>query len=402
MNIITPNNLSKKKNNKQKELAMLIDLTFFESNEVYGLLAETGTYEAFGIYTAIFVSLRRLENRRLKKSDLKAFAFRLHIDLALLEKTLVQLVNNGLLAFEDDQYYSPYLDRVLAQYLELSQKCSEGGKKGAEIKASKRALSEGQAPLKPPMSPLDSRLEPPFKGSNLIQSNLKQSNTIESKKIESKIEISAKELNASLAPESDLTYELSEKAKKFASKLKIDLAPKSAPEPEKPTMTEDLEPSENERNHSEKPDEIEKTTETIAPPVENGLMAKFGSFELPEDLQKFSKAVEAELDVPDGSKKWEISSQFILAGRRPVKKYLDIWFSPIELAQVAAEYERNGVLKEMKTALRLVQTRLDDLKAQNKNHEFRAFTGWMLGFVLNDLLDKKIKKNILDKQEARK
>lgn len=402
MHNITPKNFSKKNNNyKQKELAVMIEISVLEDPRFFLLLEKFGI-EGVGIYFTLILQMRRLDDFGLSKIDIAGIAIKFRVD----KNKILQLLDYasspdvGLFRFEQDRYFSLYLCEKMEDYQGICEKNKENGSKGGRAKA-ERESSERLATASNRLATASECLasaKRPVSDPNLIQSNLIQSNLTESKNLDQDLDT-----NTPLAPESiEPPYELSEKAKKFASKLKIDLEPKKSEDVPKPTITEDVTQGENEQNQGKQPDEIKKTTESIDPPKENALMAKFGSFDLPEDLEKYMGQVDSQLCVADGTQLWEMSSQFMLAGRRPLKAYPEIFLTPFEMAQILKEYEKRKIKSEIKTAGRMVYSKILDMKAKGENTEFKSYATWFLGWVMTDLLDKKIKTNILEKQEQRK
>lgn len=117
-----------------------------------------------------------------------------------------------------------------------------------------------------------------------------------------------------------------------------------------------------------------------------------------DHLEKFMITVEQRLEQP-GGKNWELDSQFISAGRRPMRDYPDIWLTPIELAEILFQYEEAGIADRMREANQLVQARLSTMKAEGKNVKFKSAASWYMGFIKREVLENKLKSNSLKKQK---
>lgn len=92
------------------------------------------------------------------------------------------------------------------------------------------------------------------------------------------------------------------------------------------------------------------------------------------------------LDTPDGSKRWERSSEFIGAGRRPLKKYPKIFITEFELARVFRQYLDLGLPQERwPDAFQAVQSKLDTPRPNTG--PICAFN-WLTSFTVIDLMRK--------------
>ena len=82
------------------------------------------------------------------------------------------------------------------------------------------------------------------------------------------------------------------------------------------------------------------------------------------------------------------SNLFLCAGRRPMRKYPDLWLTSGELKQVFDTYEKSGVPRsEFKRGFIACAARLATHKAAGKPlTSVSAFT-WLTGFILQEVLD---------------
>lgn len=141
--------------------------------------------------------------------------------------------------------------------------------------------------------------------------------------------------------------------------------------------------------------EKEKPKPKESPPI---LQA---SADPPED-DPFLAEARKKLEEPDGTKPWERSTVFINTGRRPLKSYPDLWFTPVELAEVVKKYDESGIpIVRFKEALTVAQGRVTTMKAKGESPERISAVNWLLGFIRNDMLELINKETRLKKTEGR-
>lgn len=113
-----------------------------------------------------------------------------------------------------------------------------------------------------------------------------------------------------------------------------------------------------------------------------------------DPLTPFMGAAQKVLDIPDPEKpkSWESSNAWVLAGRRPLKKYPDIFLSAPELAEVYRQYSEAGLEpKDAREAFQSVQGRLMNMKAEGKSTERAAVFNWLIGWAKQEILENRIK-----------
>lgn len=104
-----------------------------------------------------------------------------------------------------------------------------------------------------------------------------------------------------------------------------------------------------------------------------------------EDINKHLKDAFAD---PTGEHDWEKSNAFLMAGRRPLKKYSLIMLSSQELIVMLEEIKKHGL--SPKEVLIPLQQRIEQKRVEGKNP--MTISGYQyFGYVLNEVLEKEIK-----------
>lgn len=103
------------------------------------------------------------------------------------------------------------------------------------------------------------------------------------------------------------------------------------------------------------------------------------------------------LESPEG-KQWVNSSQYMNAGRRPMRDYPEIWLSPVELADVIREWQNSNIPPEKwRKGFKSVQARLRTHAVNGKPPERVSVYNWLTGFGRNDLIEETIKDKRLER-----
>lgn len=97
------------------------------------------------------------------------------------------------------------------------------------------------------------------------------------------------------------------------------------------------------------------------------------------------------------------SNQFIIGGRRPLKKYPNIWLTPSGLADVFEQYEAAGIPidgdKKYLPAFKSVNERIEQYRIQGKPLEGVSAHIWLTSWALRDLQQTIISANRLSTSE---
>lgn len=108
--------------------------------------------------------------------------------------------------------------------------------------------------------------------------------------------------------------------------------------------------------------------------------------EIPPD-DELLKIAYSHLEKPEGQH-WTRTNAFIGIGRRPMKKYPEIFISPTELKRVFETYESSGLPKsKWKNAFLLAESRIKTKVANERilPHSIDVYS-WLTNFILTDLL----------------
>lgn len=122
----------------------------------------------------------------------------------------------------------------------------------------------------------------------------------------------------------------------------------------------------------------------------------------PEPPDIYELEAEKRLEKPGGGAAWERSPAFMAAGRRPLRKYPEIFLTVFELAHIFREWE--GVefeLADIDAGFRTCLARLKSKAAKGERVDTTCVYAWMTSFILHDAVEKKTKVNRLRKSEVR-
>lgn len=106
------------------------------------------------------------------------------------------------------------------------------------------------------------------------------------------------------------------------------------------------------------------------------------------------------LEIPDDAepKAWQKSNLYIGAGRRPLKKHPDIFFTPGELAEVNRTFDKLGLARDaLKDGITIANVELGKRKGRGERVPYENVVGWFLGFIPNELMQRQIKKQLIEK-----
>lgn len=121
----------------------------------------------------------------------------------------------------------------------------------------------------------------------------------------------------------------------------------------------------------------------------------------PPPDSKFLEAAREALEAPDNPK-LQSDNRFVLAGRRPMRKFPLIWLTEAELCDVLETYEKWGIPVDGQQihlqAFKNVSSDLTTRLAENKNTKINAYT-WLIGHEAQRLLDSLIKQVRLKREE---
>lgn len=93
---------------------------------------------------------------------------------------------------------------------------------------------------------------------------------------------------------------------------------------------------------------------------------------------------------------WVTSNLFMLAGRRPLKLYPDVFLAPTELRAVITLYDESGIPeKRLKEAFTLCASKLATYKISGRRIETVDVFSWLIGWIRDQLLETAIKETRL-------
>jgi len=93
---------------------------------------------------------------------------------------------------------------------------------------------------------------------------------------------------------------------------------------------------------------------------------------------------------------WLTSNLFILAGRRPLRLYPNVFLAPTELRAVITLYEESGIPeKRLKEAFTLCASKLATYKISGRRIETVDVFSWLIGWIRDQLLETAIKETRL-------
>jgi hypothetical protein len=119
----------------------------------------------------------------------------------------------------------------------------------------------------------------------------------------------------------------------------------------------------------------------------------------PQEAEKFIKA-DLMLASPE-TPRVQSSNLFIVAGRRPMLKYPNIWLSPAELVQVIDGFHDKGLDgKTQKKVFESVSSRVTSQVAAGKGIEKIHVYGWLTGFELTNTLQQVKASKDLERSET--
>ncbi len=93
--------------------------------------------------------------------------------------------------------------------------------------------------------------------------------------------------------------------------------------------------------------------------------------------------------IPRGVGDWECDNRHLLASRRPLKKFPDVWVSSPELLRIVEEWRRAGAsVKRLAEGFAECDSRIQTYKVSGKPTHSVCIVSWMTGWVLQKELDK--------------
>lgn len=109
-----------------------------------------------------------------------------------------------------------------------------------------------------------------------------------------------------------------------------------------------------------------------------------------------TKRLEAEkyLEQPTGSEKWERDNQYIAGGRRPMRKYPALWFSPGELADAIEEVQAALGEEDIRPVFKIAQSEALSQAIAHGNRKVTAYK-YVTGFALTQYQESLRKSNQL-------
>lgn len=114
-----------------------------------------------------------------------------------------------------------------------------------------------------------------------------------------------------------------------------------------------------------------------------------------ESENPYVREAEKHLETPE-NQAWTHSTAYVSVGRRPLRKYPDMFMNSVELSQVLELYEKKDLSKEeRRQCFMLANGRITSLKLQGKNTDSLAIHVWLMSWCLNDMQKQKTQENYL-------
>ena len=118
-----------------------------------------------------------------------------------------------------------------------------------------------------------------------------------------------------------------------------------------------------------------------------------------DPLEPFLKPALELLTEPTGSERWESNNQFVCAGRRPLKKYPEIFMTGGELAETFKQYSEAGIPESRwRNAFQMVSAKL---KTPRIGGGPVSCFAWLTGWVKTDLMQQITNESRMQQQQAR-
>lgn len=118
-----------------------------------------------------------------------------------------------------------------------------------------------------------------------------------------------------------------------------------------------------------------------------------------EECKRLSEAhllAERLLSPIDPEAAWINSNLYMLAGRRPLKLWPDIFLAPTELRAVIILYQESGIPeKRLKEAFTICASKLVTYKISKRKIETVDVFSWLIGWIRDQLLETAIKETRL-------
>jgi len=103
------------------------------------------------------------------------------------------------------------------------------------------------------------------------------------------------------------------------------------------------------------------------------------------------------LETP-ANQQWTLDNRFIMAGRRPMKDYTNIWLTPHELADVIKKLEESDIpMWSYKDLFLKAEARLVTYKQERRPVQTVSVYNWLTGFLFQEVLETTIKETRLAK-----
>lgn len=114
-----------------------------------------------------------------------------------------------------------------------------------------------------------------------------------------------------------------------------------------------------------------------------------------EAEREIFQAAENALEKDQGQP-WTLENSYIGAGRRPLKNYPLIRLTASGFAHIIKTHETNGLsTDDTKEALKKVEIKLQSFREQGKKIDYANAESWLVGWAMNEQLEKKINVNRL-------
>lgn len=106
---------------------------------------------------------------------------------------------------------------------------------------------------------------------------------------------------------------------------------------------------------------------------------------------------------------WHVDNRWLVGGRRPLKRYPEIWSHPEELAEILDTLEAHGLpARSRQEVFRRVQAKLETNRISGKRTDTTCARNWLTGWAMQEVLNEttaaarlETQKNYLNRSEGR-
>lgn len=326
--------------NRKKEVPGFIHDSNARHDQKILMLRAKGGWAWYGLYFACIEVMRESSELEIVTDAADAVAMSLGVSSEDFQTFLNACVSIGLFQISETGYYAPSLNKRIERYSQAVEQRRNAGKSSAQSRSqqnnNKESVSEGLTGVERDEEVRSTNISSSFNDPN----KNKNQNTNKNQN---------KNINQNQNGESSRGGELSHPPPE------PDLPPQLLPSPD------------------QKPD-YSSASNDFAKVAERAL--------LPQDDPLVSS-----------------SSLFMTTGRRPIKKYPEIWLTPSEYADVLRVYVEAGVPPDkISDGPKKVAAKLRTFKAQGKTTDCVSAYNWLVGWAFTEVLEQQ--KAVTDKKRS--